>query len=93
MQKEQKKIIHKVHKQVGHHTKKKMREALMNSSIKWEMKKLGEELTWLEENCEGCILKKRTPCKPAASIPLAGRFNEIVGMDLKIYGDVIISDP
>ena len=84
---QQKKIIHKVHKQVGHHSKKKMLSLLRNSSIKWDQGKMIAELDRMLEQCEGCILKKRTPCKPAASIPLADGFNQVVGMDLKVYGD------
>ena len=69
---EQKEIIHKVHKQVGHHTKKRMRATLMSSSIRWDCKRMGQELDWWEENCKGFILKKRMPCKLAALIPPGG---------------------
>ena len=87
---DQKKILHKVHRQTGHHSKKKMLELLKNSSIQWDQKKLMAELDRMIENCEGCVLKKRSPCKPAASIPLANGFNQVVGVDLKTYGDGLI---
>ena len=87
---DQKKIIHKVHRQVGHHSKKKMLSLLRNSTIKWDQKKMMVELDKMLENCEGCILKKRAPCKPAASIPLADGFNQVVGIDLKVYGDGLV---
>ena len=85
--KEQKKIIHKVHKQVGHPSKEKMIKFLNNSSYKWTPEVLRRETEWLQKNCEGCILKRRSPCKPAASIPAADGFNQVVGVDLKVYGD------
>merc|ERR1711952_205199 len=56
---DQKKILHKVHRQTGHHSKKKMLELLKNSSIQWDQKKLMAELDRMIENCEGCVLKKR----------------------------------
>ena len=87
---DQKKIIYKVHRQVGHHSKKKMLGLLRNSSIQWDQKKMMAELDKMIEGCEGCILKKRAPCKPAASIPLADGFNQVVGVDLKVYGDGLI---
>ena len=61
---EQKKIIHKVHLQSGHHTKKKMIGLLRSSSINWDQKKMMAELDSMIKGCEGCILKKRSPCKP-----------------------------
>ena len=85
--KEQVKIILKTHKQAGHPSRKKQLQFLKNSSIDWNPKVLKEQLDNLEKNCEGCILKKRAPCKPAASIPMADSFNQVVGMDLKIYHD------
>ena len=84
---EQAKVIQKTHKQAGHPSRKKQLQFLKNSSIDWNPKVLKEQLDLIENNCEGCILKKRAPCKPAASIPMANSFNQVVGMDLKIYGD------
>ena len=85
--KEQIKIIQKTHKQAGHPSRRKQLQFLKNSSIDWNPKVLREQLDYLEKNCEGCILKKRAPCKPAASIPMADSFNQVVGMDLKLYHD------
>ena len=85
-------VIAKVHKQAGHQTKEKFDAFLKNSTIVWDKKLLNRELNKLTENCQGCILKKRRPDKPAACIPVADGFNQCVGIDLKIYGngDVIL---
>ena len=53
----------------------------------WDKKVLKEELDNLARNCHGCIMKKRTPDKPAACIPVSFGFNQCVGVDLKINSD------
>ena len=85
-------VIAKVHKQAGHQTKEKFATFLKYSTITWDKKLLYDELNKLMENCQGCILKKRRPDKPAACIPVADGFNQCVGIDLKVYGngDVIL---
>ena len=83
----QREIIRKAHKQAGHPSKEKLVNFLKDASYKWDPKIVKDEVEKLHVNCEKCILKKRTPCKPAASIPSANSFNDTVGIDLKIYGD------
>ena len=83
----QRKIIRKAHQQAGHPSKEKLVHFLRNSSYKWDPKVVKDEVEKLHTNCEKCILKKRTPCKPAAAIPSANSFNDTVGLDLKVYGD------
>ena len=36
------------------------------------------------DGCEGCILRKRSPDRPAVAMPMANDFNDVVSMDLKI---------
>ena len=84
---EQRDWIRKVHKQAGHQSKKKFREFLELAKVDWDKKVLKEELDNLARNCHGCIMKKRTPDKPAACIPVSFGFNQCVGVDLKINSD------
>ena len=84
---EQKKMIRKIHKQAGHQTKEKFRRFLEQGSIDWDKRVLKDELEMISKNCHGCILKKRTPDKPAACIPVSYGFNQCVGVDLKINSD------
>ena len=88
--KQQLEVIRKVHKQAGHQSKEKFLKFLQGSTIVWDKKLLREELDNITRNCEGCILKKRKPDRPAACIPVADGFNQCVGMDLKIYPDGVI---
>ena len=87
---QQKKDIRKIHKQAGHPSKAKMKDFLRKGSRKWDKKVVNEELDHLAENCRGCQMKKRTPDKPAACIPMADGFNQVVGVDLRIKGDGLI---
>ena len=76
-----------VSKQAGHQSKKKFMEFLKQGSIDWDEKILEEELETLSKNCHGCILKRKTPSKPVACIPVSYSFNQCVGVDLKINSD------
>ena len=84
---EQKDIIRKLHKQAGHQSKEKFITFLKQSSIDWDEKVLKTELEKISKNCHGCILKRKTPSKPVACIPVSYGFNQCVGVDLKINGD------
>ena len=53
----------------------------------WDKNVLKEELDNLARNCHGCIMKKRTPDKSAACMPVSYGFNQCVGVDLKINSD------
>ena len=54
-------------------------------SVNWDHKLVEREIKNITENCEGCVLKRRTPIKPAAAIPPADGFNQCVAMYLKIH--------
>ena len=88
--KQQLEVIRKVHKQAGHQSKEKFLKFLTESSIVWDKKLLRNELDKMTKNCEGCILKKKKPDKPAACIPVADGFNQCIGIDLKIHRDGVI---
>ena len=84
---EQIKMINKIHKQAGHPSKATLKNFLMKGKTAWDKKVVAEELDRLARECKGCIIKKRTPDKPAACIPVADGFNQCVGMDLRIKSD------
>ena len=87
---QQRKMIKKVHDQAGHMAKAKLKFFLKKCSIEWDEGLMNKELDKLEQNCEGCILKKKKPARPVACIPVADGFNQCVGVDLKIGKDGII---
>ena len=39
------------------------------------------------EKCTICRNMKKTPPRPKVGMPVANNFNEIVGLDLKVFGD------
>ena len=85
--KDQREIIRKMHKQAGHQSKKKFMDFLKQGSIDWDEKVLEEELETISKNCHGCILKRKSPSKPVACIPVSYQFNQCIGVDLKINSD------
>ena len=76
-----KKALVKLHKQFGHRPKKCFVDLLKNANAwKTEMDKILDEII---DGCEGCILRKRSPDRPAVAMPMASDFNEKVAIDLK----------
>lgn len=72
-----------IHKQFAHPSFDKMKALLQDASF-WDddcnmiMKKI-------YDNCNTCLKFKKTPMRPAVSLPLATKFNEAVAMDLKYW--------
>ena len=79
------KMLHKLHKQFGHRPKKVFVE-LLKSAEQWD-KKFSQMIDKIIDGCEGCILRKRSPDKPAVALPMAKDFNHILSMDLKKWDD------
>ena len=78
-----KKALQKLHKQFGHRPKKCFVE-LLNSANVWNPK-MDDMLDEIIEGCEGCILRKRSPDRPAVAMPMANEFNEKIAIDLKVW--------
>ena len=79
--KEQLKLMNKLHKQMGHHTREKFLN-LLNDANAW-YPEAEEDFDRIIDDCEGCLLLKRNPDRPVVSMPMASHFNEKVAMDLK----------
>ena len=77
------KLLDKIHKQFGHRPKEAYVQVLKNAD-KW-LDKFSPMIDTIINKCEGCIMRTRTPDKPAVALPLASDFNEVVTMDLKIW--------
>ena len=82
-EKTQYKLLDKIHKQFGHRPKP-LFVNLLKSCEKWQ-EKFSPMLDKIIARCEGCIMRKRAPDKPAVAMPLATDFNQVVTMDLKIW--------
>ena len=81
----QKKMLNKLHKQFGHRPKRVFVE-LLKSAEQWDPK-FSTMIDAIIDGCEGCILRKRNPDKPAVALPMAKDFNHILTMDLKRWDD------
>ena len=72
--------IRKLHKQFCHCSSEKLLKLLKNAGYK--SKRLGEEVTKVQAECDVCKQNKRNRPKPIVSAYQAERFNETVAMDL-----------
>ena len=75
------KQLTKIHKQFGHRPKQAFIELLKHADS-WAPV-FDKMLDKIIDACEGCILRKRNPDKPAVAMMMAKDTNETVAMDLK----------
>ena len=80
---EQMKALTKIHKQFGHRPKRQF-VTILKEAGKWQ-DKFSPMIDEMMNKCEGCILRKRTPDKPAVAAPMASDFGQVLGMDLKVW--------
>jgi len=74
-----------LHRQFAHPSSEKLSELLKNSnSWKTEYKKIIEDI---HDKCETCIKFKKGVRRPVVSLPMAKRFNQVLTMDLKKWGN------
>ena len=81
--KEQKKALSKLHLQFGHRPKKVF-VTILKEAGKWQ-EKFSEMIDSIMDKCEGCLLRKRTPDRPAVAPPMANDFGQVLTIDLKVW--------
>ena len=74
----------KLHDMFGHVSMKKL-EKLIKNADKWS-NDVKENLEEIESKCQSCKVHRKAKPSPNVSLPRASRFNEVVTMDLKEYG-------
>ena len=74
-------MLTKIHKQFGHRPKQAFVDVLKNAEA-WDPS-FSSMLNKIIDACEGCILRKRTPDRPAVAMSMARNVNDVVAMDLK----------
>ena len=79
----QMKALIKIHRQFGHRNKTQF-VTILKEAGQWKEKFSGM-IDQMMDRCEGCILRKRTPDRPAVAPPMANDFGQVLGMDLKIW--------
>ena len=75
----------KLHRQFGHPSSERLIKMLQNAGVK--NMKLEKSIHDVRDNCDVCIKFSKAPPKPIVSIPLADSFNEVLAMDLKVFGN------
>ena len=79
-------MIKKLHRQFGYPSAKSITTILKNAdALDKQSDTIVDEIS---VSCEICLRYKRTPSKPVVSLPLAKKFNDVVAMDLKTFGNI-----
>ena len=79
-----KEIACKLHRQFAHPTPKTLIKIINNAGIK--DKNLENEVDHVSEKCITCIKYRKRFNRPVVCVPMANEFNEMLGIDLKIWG-------
>jgi transposase InsO family protein len=79
-----KKAIEKLHRQFVHPSPKRFIGLLKDANV-WR-DEFQSEVDQIYDSCVTCKQYAKTPARPVVSMPLASRFNEMVAMDLKLWG-------
>jgi len=77
--------IKKLHKYFGHTSGDGLWRIIRTSSNPEEYTK--NEIVKICEECQVCQLSKRNPNRKKTSLPRSTAFNQVVTMDLKVFGD------
>ena len=79
----QMKALTKIHRQFGHRSKHQF-VTILKEAGKWQ-DKFSKMIDQIMERCEGCIMRLRTPDRPAVAPPMANDFGQVLGLDLKVW--------
>ena len=81
---ELKAIAKKLHLQFTHPTSEKLIKLLKDGGYK--SKGLIREVKDVTKTCVTCIRRQKPPLRPVVCMPMARKFNEVVAVDLKVWG-------
>ena len=81
--KTQMKALSKIHRQFGHRPKKQF-ITILKEADQWD-DKFSDMIDKIMDECEGCILRRKTPDRPAVAPPMTNDFGQVLGLDLKIW--------
>ena len=75
----------KLHRQFGHPTSVKLIRLIKDSGIKnSELERAVERVT---KECNTCLRFQKPKPRPVVCMPMASKFNEVIAMDLKAWGN------
>ena len=81
----EKKIANKLHRQFAHPTPNNLIKIIKNAGIK--NKTLEKEIDYISQRCITCLKHRKPANRPVVCVPWAYTFNEMIGIDLKTWGD------
>ena len=81
---ELKAVARKLHLQFAHPTSERLIKLLKDGGYK--SKDLVKEVKLARDKCEVCIRRQKPPLRPVVCMPMASKFNEVVAIDLKVWG-------
>ena len=74
----------KLHKQFSHPTAFKLISLIKNADA--NNPELEKAIIAVTDACQTCAKFKKPKSRPVVSIPMASKFNEVISMDLKVWG-------
>lgn len=74
----------KLHRQFGHTTAEKLKKLVRDANIRDTS--LEQKIDKVTADCSICKRYKKPQPKPVVSVPMGSKFNEVLAMDLKIWG-------
>ena len=84
--KDSRKVAEKLHKQFGHAGAARLITFIRDAGV--SDISLEKAICNVSESCETCAKFKRPTPRPVVSLPMAEKFNDLLAMDLKSFGDV-----
>ena len=78
-------IARKLHRQFAHPRPEILNKLISKAGIR--NKKLQKEINEVSKTCITCLKHKKPPPRPVVCLPLASRFNEMIGIDLKKWNE------
>ena len=82
------KLLNKLHRQLGHRPRKVFIDFLKSADQYDDS--FAPIIDKIINGCEGCLLRKRSPDRPAVALNPSKDFNDVVAMDLKIFNNKYI---
>ena len=82
---ELKAVARKLHLQFAHPTSERLIKLLKDGGYK--DKDLMKEVKYATDKCDICIRRQKPPLRPVVCMPMAKNFNEVVAIDLKVWGN------
>lgn len=75
----------KLHRQFGHPTSEKLIKLINNAGMK--NSELEQTIQKVTKECVVCFKFRKAKPRPVVSMPMASKFNEVIAMDLKAWGN------